>query len=99
MLLGSELVHFKKNVEVHSPISIVSHVLSFVGNAPHQGGEENGFFGVDLKSGEIGVVIFSQKTLTVYGKSKAFWLQNEPLREWIYTHFAQREGMYPVILN
>lgn len=67
-LLGSELNHLKKNLDVHIVIGL-SHGMIFVyGNAIHQGNSENGFLGINLYDGTVSAGLLTEGKIKVFCK-------------------------------
>jgi hypothetical protein len=96
-LLGSELAHLKKNLDVRGPIGVVGGMLTLSGNAPHQGLLENGFVGVSLYNGAVYACILSRGRIDVYGREQKYQYLPDAVRDWIVWAWAtpQLNGRAP----
>ena len=65
-LLGKEKSHLLENLSVRGPIDMISGELVISGIAPHQGGSEEGIVSINIYSGEITAVIYSNKKFKIY---------------------------------
>ena len=86
--LGNELNHLKKNIEVHGAIGVISGILYISGNAPHKGGLEHGFLGIDLYSGIVYAVLLTDGKIKVYGKENEYSWLPDGVRHWILVKLA-----------
>ena len=99
-LLGPELAHMKRNLDVVGPVDLISCDLVISGNAEHQGGEENAIVAIDIHSGAVAAAIMSQGKIAIYadtGKTMAGMAYEEAvplaIKDWlavIYTKFYFR---------
>jgi hypothetical protein len=87
-LLGQEFNHLKKNIEVHGPIGVDSGILFVSGNAPHKGGLEHGFVGINLYDGEVYAALFTDGKIKVYGKETECSRLPDGVRHWILMTWA-----------
>lgn len=87
-LLGQELNHLKNNINVHGPIGVISGILFVSGNAPHQGGKEHGFVGIDLYNGVVYAVLLTDGKIKVYGNEKEYSRLPDGVRHWILMTWA-----------
>jgi hypothetical protein len=87
-LLGDELPHLRKNIDVRGSAAFSSGMVYVTGNAPHQGGEEHGFVGIDSYSGQICAALLSQGKFEVYGAGMNRSALPVALREWILATWA-----------
>jgi hypothetical protein len=87
-LLGQELNHLKNNINVRWPIGVISGILFVSGSAPHLGGEENGFVGIDLNDGAVYAALLTEGKIKVYGKSTMYHSLPDGVRDWILMTWA-----------
>jgi hypothetical protein len=82
-LLGEELPHLERNLDVKGAIDVISGALSITGNAPHQGTEEEAVVCVNSYNMELSAAIYSNGTITVYSREGQY--ENLPLciKDWI----------------
>lgn len=88
-MLGSEMYHLKKNIDVHGPVGLTSRMLFVSGNAPHKGGIERGFVGINLNNGTVCAGLFSGGKIKVYAKSIYYPHLPEAIRSWILATRAE----------
>ena len=88
-LMGAQISHLKRNLNVAGPIGVSSEMLTFSGNAPHQGMEENGFLGVSLYNGEVYACLLTKGKFEVYGKEKQYNFLPDAVRQWIEATWAR----------
>lgn len=69
-LLGPELVHLQRNLQVSGPVDLISCDLVISGNAEHQGGEENAIVAIDIHTGAIAAAIMSQGEIAIYADTR-----------------------------
>jgi hypothetical protein len=81
-LLGPNLSHLIRNLDVRGPIGVSGGMLTISGNAPHAGLFENGFVGVSLYNGEVCAGILSRSRIDVYGKQPGYSQLPDAIRQW-----------------
>lgn len=87
-ILGPQLAHLEKNLDVHGPLGVAGGALTLTGNAAHMGLEENGLLLVDLNSGEVYTCLLTNKRFEVYGKQPRFDYLPQGVRDWIVLTWA-----------
>jgi hypothetical protein len=87
-LLGQELNHLKNNINVHGPIGVNSGILFVSGNAPHKGGSEHGFVGINLYDGVVYAALLTAGKIKVYGKGNEYSQLPDGVKHWILMTWA-----------
>jgi beta-lactamase class D len=90
-LLGRELAHLKNNINVRGEAMYASGVVYVEGNAPHQGGLEHGFVGIEVHSGTIHAAMLTQGKIVLYSSSRQPLDKNAlptALRDWVLKTWA-----------
>jgi hypothetical protein len=87
-LLGAELPHLRQNIDVRGSVAYNSGMVYVTGNAPHHGGEEHGFIGIETYSGRICAAVYSGGRFDVYGAGTDRDGVPVALREWILGTWA-----------
>jgi hypothetical protein len=87
-LLGAELSHLRQNIDVRGSVAYSSGMVYVTGNAPHHGGEEHGFVGIETYSGRICAAVYSRGRFDVYGAGTDRHGIPVALREWILGTWA-----------
>lgn len=82
-LLGGDLNHFRRNLEVRGSIDLLAGILSVSGNASHAGGSEEAVLCVATLNGEVSAAIFTAGIITVYSNHSKYVLQNLCIKDWI----------------
>jgi hypothetical protein len=87
-VLGAELAHLRQNIDVRGSVAYSSGMVYVTGNAPHHGGEEHGFVGIETYSGRICAAVYSRGRFDVYGAGTNRDGVPVALREWILATWA-----------
>jgi len=82
-LLGSELAHFKRNLEVAGPIDLISGQLSLSGNASHQGGLEEAVLCISLRDSTVSAALFSKSVIGIYANLDHYDQVSRCIKDWI----------------
>lgn len=82
-LLGPELRHLQQNLNVAGAIDLVGGVLSFSGNAPHKGTEEEAVVCVVPPGQMVEAAIFSRGAVTVFTKAARYDETTLCIKDWI----------------
>lgn len=82
-LLGPELRHLQQNLNVAGAIDLVGGVLSFSGNAPHKGTEEEAVVCVVPPGQMVEAAIFSRGAVTVFTKAAQYDHTTLCIKDWI----------------
>jgi hypothetical protein len=92
-LRGLSLDHLKRNLDVHGPVGYSSGLVFVQGNAPHHGGQENAFLGVNLHGGQVCAAFLTQGRIVVFANQSDYNALPDALRDWILMTFAyERTG-------
>ncbi|HET7903100.1 MAG TPA: hypothetical protein VFM17_00925 [Candidatus Eisenbacteria bacterium] len=92
-LRGLPLDHLKRNLDEHGPVGYSSGLVFVQGNAPHHGGQENAFLGVNLHNGQVCAAFLTQGRIVVYANQSDYNALPVALRDWILMTFAyERTG-------
>ena len=82
-LLGEELPHLERNLDVKGSIDVIGGVLSVSGNAPHQGTEEEAVVCVNATNLEVSAAILSRGIVTVYSAAGQYASLPLCVKDWI----------------
>lgn len=82
-LLGSEMKHLTRNLNVHGPVDLVSGSLSLSGNAAHGGGSEEAVLCVSTYNSTVSAAIFSRSTIAVFSEHPDYNSQDLCIKDWI----------------
>lgn len=82
-LLGPELEHLKRNLDVHGPVGLRGCELVLEGNAPHAGGLENGIVSVSIYDGTVSAGILSGGRITIYQNDSDYAAVPIGIKDWI----------------
>ncbi len=96
-LMGPQVSHLLKDLDVHGPIGVQDGMLILTGNAPNMGMEENGFIGVKLYNGEVVACIFTHGHVEVFTKQPKFDYLSQAVHQWAVWILAsaQLQGRQP----
>jgi len=82
-LLGGELPHLERNLDVRGSVDVISGALSIEGNAPHQGTEEEGVVCITSYKLEVSAAIYSNGTVTAYARDGMYENLPRCITDWI----------------
>ena len=82
-LVGGELDHLFRNLNVRGAIDVIGSTLSLSGNAPHQGTEEEAVVCVTPGRMVVEAAILSRDTVTVYTRAKQYEHTSLCIKDWI----------------
>jgi hypothetical protein len=82
-LLGPELKHLLRNLDVRGSVELIGWNLSVSGNAPHQGTEEEAIVCVVPGTSMVEAAILSKGTVTVYTRAEQYEYTNRCIKDWI----------------
>jgi hypothetical protein len=84
-LLGAELDHLFRNLNVRGAVDLDDETLSISGNAPHQGTEEEAIVCTTVLSIKtiVEAGIFSKGAITVYSREKQYVNASICIKDWI----------------
>ncbi len=82
-LLGSELPHLRRNLDVRGAVDLRSCELVIAGNAPHAGGEENAILSINLYRGTLAAAILSGGQITIYRESGDYASLPIGIKDWV----------------
>jgi hypothetical protein len=82
-LLGEELPHLMRNLDVRGAVDVLSGELVVDGNAPHQGTEEEAVVCVNIYGLEVNAAILSEGAITVYSRQKGYENLPRCIKDWI----------------
>lgn len=82
-LLGAQRGHLQQNLNVAGGIDLVGGVLSFSGNAPHKGTEEEAVVCVIPPGKVVEAAIFSRGAVTVFAKDAQYDNVSLCIKDWI----------------
>lgn len=82
-LLGPELEHLERNLNVSGAVEVISESLSVSGNAPHQGTEEEAIVCVLPYNMTVEAAILSKGVITVYTRAEKYEYTNRCIQDWI----------------
>jgi len=82
-VVGKQLPALMRNINVTSDIDRIGGALAITGNAPHQGGEEEGVICVSEFDGTVQAAIFSKGRITVFAKQPAYDSLMLCIKDWI----------------
>ena len=95
--VGRAADRLRRNLDVIGPIGVDAGMLTLSGSAPHAGGEEAGFVGVNLYDGSVYVGLLTGGRFEIYGPQPTYDRLPDAVRHWImYTWAAARlDGAAP----
>jgi hypothetical protein len=84
-LLGSEMDHFIRNLNVRGGVDLSGETLSVNGNAPHQGTEEEAIACVTVLPVNtiVEAAIFSKGAVTIYARVNTYEDASICIKDWI----------------
>ena len=82
-LLGAELPHLEINLDVRGSVDVISGWLSVIGNAPHQGTEEEAVVCVSAYNLEVTAAILSDGIITAYARGATYDNLPRCITDWI----------------
>jgi len=82
-LLGAELAHLRRNLDVSGSVDVVGGDLSVDGNAPHQGTEEEAVVCVNTYNLAVSAAIYSKGNVTVFSNTKTYDNLSRCIKDWI----------------
>ena len=84
-LLGAELDHLFRNLNVRGAVDLSGETLSVNGNAPHQGTEEEAIVCVTVLPLKtiVEAAIFSKGTVTVFTRAEKYEYASICIKDWI----------------
>jgi hypothetical protein len=84
-LLGKELDHLMHNLDVRGGVDLSGETLSVIGNAPHQGTEEEAIVCVTVLplNTNVEAAILSKDAVTVYTRAEKYENASICIKDWI----------------
>jgi hypothetical protein len=82
-LLGNHLQQLERNLDVSGPVDLIGGSLSVSGNAPHQGGEEEGIVCVASYDLSVYAAILSGGTIEVFTAADSYAALSQCIKDWI----------------
>ena len=82
-LLGDELPHFERNLDVRGSVDLIGGMMSISGNAVHQGTEEEAVLCVSWYNLDMTAAIFSNGIVTAYSKGGTYDSLPLCIKDWI----------------
>jgi hypothetical protein len=81
--VGKQLPALMRNLNVSGEVEWIGGALSIHGNAPHQGGEEEGVVCVNEYNGAVEAAILSKGRITVFAKDNGYDTLMLCIKDWI----------------
>lgn len=82
-LLGKQLPHLERNLNVKGAIDVIGSILSISGNAPHQGTLEEAVVCVRPTDLAIEAAILSRGMITVFSRAQKYEYATLCIKDWI----------------
>jgi hypothetical protein len=82
-LLGTEMAHLERNLEVRGSVDVIGGELSVEGNASHGGTEEEAVVCVSGDGSTVSAAILAGSTITVYAAASSYDEVTRCIKDWI----------------
>lgn len=82
-LLGPELEHLERNLNVKGAVDLSGSTLSVNGNAPHMGTEEEAVVCFTPINNTVEAAILSRGTITVFARAEKYEYTTLCIKDWI----------------
>ncbi len=82
-LVGPQLSHLTRNLDVKGSVDVISGVLAVAGNAPHGGTEEEGVVCVAPPGTLVEAAIYSKGVITVYARAEQYEFLMLCTKDWV----------------
>jgi hypothetical protein len=82
-LLGAQLAHLERNLNVRGEIDLVGGALSLSGNAPHKGTEEEAVVCVNPFGPKVQAAIFSKGRVTIFADQPTYEYLMLCVKDWV----------------
>ena len=82
-LLGAQMNHLERNLNVKGAVDLIGQTLSISGNAPHQGTEEEAVVCVAPFNMTVEAAILSKGAVTVFTRTEKYEAATLCIKDWI----------------